>query len=132
MEPYKGFWNLNNSSKKQIQFISPKGKRSELKLKVLSKKHCLKFKWKSLSHVQLCDPMDYTVHGILQARILERVTFPFSRGSLQPRDRTQVSCMAGRIFTSWATVWNKSLLQKLTEKATIHWRRITKPWISIV
>ena len=33
----------------------------------------------------LCDPMDYTVHGILQARILERVAFPFSRGSSQPR-----------------------------------------------
>ena len=38
----------------------------------------------------LCDPMNYTVHGILQARILERVAFPFSRGSSQPRDRTQV------------------------------------------
>ena len=36
---------------------------------------------------------DYTVHGILQARILEWVAFPFSRGSSQPRDRTQVSCM---------------------------------------
>ena len=34
----------------------------------------------------LCDPMDYTVHGILQARILEWVVFPFSRGSSQPRD----------------------------------------------
>ena len=34
----------------------------------------------------LCDPMDYTVHGILQARILEWVAFPFSRGSSQPRD----------------------------------------------
>ena len=33
----------------------------------------------------LCDPMDYTVHGILQARILEWVAFPFSRGSSQPR-----------------------------------------------
>ena len=33
----------------------------------------------------LCDPMDYTVHGILQARILEWVAFPFSRGSFQPR-----------------------------------------------
>ena len=32
----------------------------------------------------LCDPMDYTVHGILQARILEWVAFPFSRGSSQP------------------------------------------------
>ena len=39
----------------------------------------------------LCDPMDCTVHGILQARILEWVAFPFSRGSSQPRDRTQVS-----------------------------------------
>ena len=50
----------------------------------------------------LCNPMIYTVHGLLQARILEWVAFPFSRGSSQPRDRTQVSCMAGRFFTSWA------------------------------
>ena len=51
----------------------------------------------------LCDPMDSAVHGILQARILEWVTFPFSRGSSQSRDRTQVSCFAGGFFTSWAT-----------------------------
>ena len=51
----------------------------------------------------LCDPMSYTVHGILQARILEWVTFPFSRGSSQPRDQTQVSLIAGRFFTRWAT-----------------------------
>ena len=50
-----------------------------------------------------CDPMDYTVHGILQARILQWVAFPFSRGSSQPRDWTQVSRIAGRYFTSWAT-----------------------------
>ena len=43
----------------------------------------------------LCNPMDYTVHGILQARILEWVAFPFSRGSSQPRDQTQVSHIAG-------------------------------------
>ena len=36
----------------------------------------------------LCDPMEYTVHGILQARILECVAFPFSRGSSQPTDQT--------------------------------------------
>ena len=48
-------------------------------------------------------PMDYTVHGILQARILEWVAFPFSRGSSQPRDWTQVSHIAGGFFTSWAT-----------------------------
>ena len=49
------------------------------------------------------DPRDYTVHGILQARILEWVAFPFSRGSSQLRDRTQVSRIAGRFFTCWAT-----------------------------
>ena len=49
----------------------------------------------------LC-PMDYTVHGILQARILEWVAFPFSRGSSQPRAQTQVSHIAGGFFTSWA------------------------------
>ena len=43
------------------------------------------------SCLTLCDPMDYTVHGILQARILEWVAFTFSRGSSQPRDQTQVS-----------------------------------------
>ena len=48
----------------------------------------------------LCDPVDYTVHGILQTRTLEQVAFPFSRGSSQPRDRTQVSCTAGGFFTS--------------------------------
>ena len=48
------------------------------------------WKWKrqSLSCVWLCDPIDYTVQGILQARILDWVAFPFSRGSSQPRDRT--------------------------------------------
>ena len=51
----------------------------------------------------LCDPMDYTVHGILQARILQWVAFPFSGGSPQSRDWTQVSCIAGGFFTSWAT-----------------------------
>ena len=51
----------------------------------------------------LGNPMNYTVHGILQDRILEWVAFPFSRGSSQPRDWTQVSCIAGRFFTSWAT-----------------------------
>ena len=51
----------------------------------------------------LCDPMDCSplgssVHGILQARILEWVAIYFSRGSFQPRDQTQVSRIAGRFF----------------------------------
>ena len=48
----------------------------------------------------LCDPMDYTVHGILQARILEWVAVPFFRELSQPRDRTQVSHIAGSFSTS--------------------------------
>ena len=51
----------------------------------------------------LCNPMDYTVHEILQARILAWVAFPFSRGSSQPRDRTQVFHIAGGVFPIWAT-----------------------------
>jgi len=51
----------------------------------------------TLSCLTLCNPMDYTVHGILQARILEWVAFPFCRGSFQPRDQTQVSHIAGRL-----------------------------------
>ena len=51
----------------------------------------------------LCDPVDCTVHGILQARTLERAAFPFSRGSSQPRDRTPLSHTAGIFFTSWDT-----------------------------
>ena len=62
-----------------------------------------KWKWKSFSPVWLCDPMDYTVHGILQTRILEWVAFPFSRGSSQSRDWTHVSHIASWFFTSRAT-----------------------------
>ena len=47
----------------------------------------------------VCSPPGSSVHGILQARILEWVAMPFSRGSSQPRDQTHVSCTAGRFFT---------------------------------
>ena len=52
----------------------------------------------------LCDPMDCSppgssIHGIFQARILEWVAISFSRGSSRPKDRTQVSRIAGRCFT---------------------------------
>ena len=60
------------------------------------------------SRLTLCFPMDCSlpgssVPGILQARILEWVTISFSQGSSQPRNRTQVSCIAGRFFTDWTT-----------------------------
>ena len=48
----------------------------------------------------LCNPMNYAVHGILQARILEWEAVPFPS---QPRGWTQVSCNVGRFFTIWAT-----------------------------
>ena len=56
----------------------------------------------------LCDPIDYSppgssVHGILQARILEWVAILFFSGSCRPRDWTCISCSAGRFFTIWAT-----------------------------
>ena len=52
------------------------------------------------SCLTLCNPMDYTVPGILQARILERVAIPFSRESSQPRDLTQVSHIVGGFYAS--------------------------------
>ena len=60
---------------------------------------------------KLCNPVDYTVHGILQARILELVAVLFSRGSSQPMDQSQVSCTAGRFFTS-----------RVTREAQEYWR----------
>ena len=56
------------------------------------------------SCLTLCDPKDCSqpvssVHGILQARIPEWVAIPFSRRSFQPRDQTQISCIAGRFLT---------------------------------
>ena len=56
------------------------------------------------SCLTLCDPMDYSlpgssVHGVLQERILEWVAIPFFRGSSQPRDQSQISCIARKFFT---------------------------------
>ena len=51
----------------------------------------------------LYSPLGASVHGILQGRILEWVAMPFSRGSSRPRDWTQLSRIAGRLFTYWAT-----------------------------
>ena len=52
------------------------------------------------SYLTLCNPMDYTVYGILQVRTPEWVAIPFSRESFQPRDGTRVSYIAGRFFTN--------------------------------
>ena len=70
----------------------------------------IKWKWNCscLAVSDSCDPMDCnppgsSVHGILQARILEGVAIPFSRGSSWSRDQTQVCHSTGRFFTIWAT-----------------------------
>ena len=75
----------------------------------------------------LCDPMDYTVHGILQARILESVAFPFSSRSSRPRDRTQISLIAGRFFTSWAIRRACGQIQFLAGELTSHEPRVVVP-----
>ena len=62
---------------------------------------------------------NYTVHGILQARILEWAAVSFSRGSSQPRDQTRVSHIAGRFFTSWATREAHSLNKDILKCADI-------------
>ena len=67
----------------------------------------------------LCNPMDCTVHEILQARILEWVAFSFSRASSQPRNRTQVSHIAGRFFTNWGT--RRAQVQNPVLSFTIEW-----------
>ena len=84
---------MNNTLRGKKDFIS-----------MIKSNHFLGVKVKiTLSCPTLWDPIDCTVHGILQARILEWVAFLFSRGSSQPRDLTQVSLIAGGFFTSWAT-----------------------------
>ena len=96
-----GFWQLTtyftfpSVSLDLYAFWWPLG---SLKVKILVAQSC----------PTLCNPMHYSlpgscVHGISQTRILEWVAISFSRGSSQPRDQTQVSCIAGRFFTIWAT-----------------------------
>ena len=93
---------------------SPGSSRQEhwsgLPLPSPSSRWCLVCVWVPQLHLTrtLCDPTDCSppgssVHGILQARTLERVAFPFSRGSSWPRCRTPVSRIAGGFLTVWAT-----------------------------
>ena len=79
----------------------------ELPLTPYPLQHPVIWKLVTQSCLALHNPLDYSLPGssvyeILQARILERVVIPFSKGSSQPRDWTYVSCIAGRFFTIWA------------------------------
>ena len=84
--------------------------RNSWKLILLNEENTIKCESESevaQSCLTLCDPMDCSlpgssIHGIFQTRILKWVAISFSRESSQLRDKTQVSCIAGRLLTIWA------------------------------
>ena len=89
-----------------------------------------------------CDPLDYnlsgsSVHGSLQARILERFVISFSRQSSQPRNRNRVSCIAGGFFTNWAmrenqyavTPPNYLCCQLRGPKMKLKWNKVEIPLV---
>ena len=91
LSTYRGLWMAVGQWRKLLIEVGVSWTRYAMKVKVAQ------------SCLTLCDPTDCIVYGILQARILESVAFPFSKESSQPRDGTQVSLTAGGFFTSWAT-----------------------------
>ena len=92
----------------------------------------------------LCNPVDCSlsgssVHGILQARVLEWVAVPFSKGFSQPRDRTWLSCIASRFFTIWATRkahlfahWCLICLSSLVSQMVKNPPEIQKTWTGLL
>ena len=87
--------------------------------------------WRESESRSVCDPMDYTVHGILQARIPEWVASAFSRGSSQPRDWTQVSHTAGGFFTCWTTRELGCILQAIHPMPSFRGSSPPRDWIHI-
>ena len=82
----------------------------------------------TLCDSMVCGPQGSSVHGILQARILELVAIPFSRGSSWPRDWTQASCIAGRYLeqgASFSRCWNDSVCNSGAEVADLRVLMIT-------
>ena len=71
-------------------------------------------------------PTDSSVHGILQAKIMEWVAILFSRGSSQPRDQTQVSCISGRFFSIWVIRENYLGISNLGILRYCLWDRIAE------
>ena len=90
--------------------------------------YCVKVAQSCLTLCNLvdCSLPGSSVHGILQARILEWLAVPFSRRSLQPRDQTQVSHIAGRFFTSQAT-W-KLKNTGVGSLSLLQWIFLTQKW----
>ena len=89
------------TSKQKLSTISPYAKLSQVTGPILKSENEV-----AQSCLTLCNPVNCSlpgssILGILQARILEWVAISFSRGSSRPRDQTQISCIAGRLFTLW-------------------------------
>ena len=80
--------NIKESGRDEYKMLGDRQEEEKVKVKVTQ------------SCLTLCNPMGYTVHGILQARMLKWVAILFSRKSSQSRDQTQVSHIAGRFFTN--------------------------------
>ena len=105
-----------------LWFMGSQRVRHDWVIKLNWSKIYLKESEVSQSCLKLCDPMDYklphsSIHGILQARVLEWVAISFSEGSSEPRDQTQVSRIVGRRFTIWATrkvlfMWDTVLINR--------------------
>ena len=77
--------------------------KETLPLKLIMKRNEVTQSCPTLCNPMDCSPPGSSVHGIFQARVLEWGAIAFSRGSSQPRDQTQVSCIIGSCFTLWAT-----------------------------
>ena len=99
-----------------VKSVSPEGKSNCVKTRPQPRKKLLQLEpygicgcmlavqsWPLLGNPMDCSLPGSSVHGVLQARILEGVAIPFSRASSQPRYWTWVSYIAGRFFTLWAT-----------------------------
>ena len=104
------FLNLENLTQNSyfFSFHQPESNRKEGRKQYHVLRSLLLYVLIIQSCLTLCDPMDCSppgssVHGILQARILERVAISFSRGCSRPKGWTQVFIIAGRFFTIWAT-----------------------------
>ena len=112
----KNSWVLKNKLWRDVDWVGRRMMRDEKNKRekeaedldlVVSGKIKEPLKWSegkvTQSCLSLCNPTDYTVHRILQARILEQVAVFFCKESSQPSDQTQVSHIAGGFFTRWAT-----------------------------
>ena len=109
---YMKKWNSEQFPLESIWKKSRKGKKYTPKILKCNIYMAWKWKWQSLSHVQLFAPPWTIVHGILQARILEWEAFPFSWGCSQPRDRTQISNTVGGFFMVYCLCFCPKTLQQ--------------------